>query len=179
MTEFGREYGEGLYALCAEEHIERETLDELRALCDAFRENPDFIRLLSNMSLSKEERVGIADRALRGQVHPYVLNFIMILTERGAAYAFQECVAAYQACYNDAHRIVEAEVTTAKALTDAQREKLMQKLRAMTGKDVALRENVDASVLGGVLLQMDGKRYDNTLRQRLNDIRRSIAGEEA
>lgn len=179
MTEFGREYGEGLYALCAEEHIEKDVLEELLSLCAAFDENPDFLRLLSNMSMSKEERVDIADKALRGQVDQYVLNFLKILVERGAAYAFRECAAAYQECYNAAHRIVEADVTTARPLTEEQRRKLTEKLRAMTGKDVVLRETVDETVLGGVLLQMDGKRYDNTLRQRLNDIRQAISGEDA
>jgi len=179
VTDFDREYGEGLYALCEEEHIERQTLDELLSLRAAFDENPDFIRLLSNLSISKEERVGIADQALRGQAHPYVLNFLKILVERGAAYAFSECVKAYQACFNASHRIVEADVTTARPLTADQREKLLEKLRAMTGKEVALREQVDEKVLGGVLLQMDGKRYDNTLRQRLNDIRQAISGEDA
>ncbi len=177
MTEFGREYGDGLYALCAEEQIEKTVLDELRALRQLFRENPDFIRLLSNMSVSKAERVGIADSALRGQVNPYVLNFIKILIERGAMYDYADCFDAYQACYNADHHVAEAEVTTARALSDEQRGRLIRKLSDMTGKEVVLKESIDASVLGGVLLQMDGKRYDNTLRHRLDDIRQSIAGE--
>lgn len=177
MTEFGREYGDGLYALCAEEQIEKPVLDELRALRALFRQNPDFIRLLSNMSISKEERVGICDAALRGQVHPYVLNFVKILIERGAVHAFFDCFDAYQERYHTEHHVVEAEVTTAQALSDQQRGRLIRKLSDMTGKEVVLKERLDASVLGGVLLQMDGKRYDNTLRHRLDDIRHSIAGE--
>lgn len=179
MTEFGREYGDGLYALCAEEKIEKDVLEELQALKALFRENGDFIRLLSNLSMSKEERVGIVDRALRGQTHPYVLNFLKILVERGAASSFDDCFAAYRAAYNEAHRVAEAEVTTAQPLSAEQRERLCKKLAEMTGKKVVLKEKVDASVLGGVLLQMDGKRYDNTLRQRLSDIRHAIAGEGA
>jgi F-type H+-transporting ATPase subunit delta len=179
VTEFAREYGEGLYALCEEERIEQQVLDELLSLRAAFDENPDFLRLLSNLSISKEERVSIADQALRGQIHQYVLNFIKILVERGAAYAFRECTQVYEGCFNQSRRIVEADVTTARPLTHEQRSRLLDKLRAMTGKEVALHEQVDEGVLGGVLLQMDGKRYDNTLRQRLNDIRQAISGQDA
>ena len=78
MTEFGREYGEGLYALCAEEKIEKDSLQALTVLGDAFKSNDQFIKLLSNMALSKEERVKIADDAFRGQIHEYLLNFIKI-----------------------------------------------------------------------------------------------------
>ena len=79
MTEFGREYGEGLYALCAEEHIERDALREVQALKESFRENGDFIRLLGNLTLPKEQRVAIVDDTLKGSVHEYVLNFLKIL----------------------------------------------------------------------------------------------------
>ena len=177
MTEFGREYGEGLYALCAEEKIEKDSLQALTALGDAFKSNDQFIKLLSNMALSKEERVKIADDTFRGQIHEYLLNFIKILVERGAMYEFPECVKAYQECYNREHRVVEAEVTTAKPLTEEQKEKLLQRLKEMSGREVVIKEKIDPSILGGVLLQMDGKRYDNSVLYRLKTIRQAISGE--
>ena len=174
MTEFGREYGDGLYALCAEEKITDEVLSQLSELKALFRENPDFIRLLSNMSIPKTERVQVADRALQGQVHPYVLNFVKLLVERGAVYEFGSCESAYRESYQADHRISEASVTTAKPLTDEQRRKLTDKLRQMTGRQIQLKETTDPSVLGGVLLELDGRRYDNTIRHRLSDIRQAI-----
>lgn len=177
MTEFGREYGEGLYALCAEERIERDALQQTQSLKEAFRENEDFLRLLGNMTLSKEQRVQIVDDTFKGSVHDYVLNFLKLLVERGAIHEFSECAAAYRACYNREHGVVEAEVTTAQPLNEGQRQKLTQKLQDMTGKEVVIKEKVDASVLGGVLLRMDGKRYDNTVAHRLKAIKQAMAGE--
>ena len=177
MTEFGREYGDGLYALCAEEKITEPVLLEMQELKTLFRQNPDFIRLLSNMSLPKQERLHIVDEALRDQVHPYVLNFLKLLVERGAVYEFESCESAYRESYQADHQISEAHVTTAKPLSDAQREELIAKLRKMTGKQIKLTENLDPSLLGGVLLEMDGRRYDNTIRHRLEDIRQAIRQE--
>lgn len=177
MTEFGREYGDGLYALCAEENIAPAVLEELQCLKSAFRQNPDFIRLLSNMSLGKEERVAIVDETLRGQVHPYVLNFLKILVERGAIYAFDACEKAFHESYNADHHVVEAEVTTARPLDDAQRKRLVEKLRSLSGKEIVLKEKTDPAVMGGVLLQMEGKRYDNTVRSRLQSIRQVLTEE--
>lgn len=178
MTEFGREYGEGLYTLCAEEKIDQDVQKELLALKQIFRENEDFVKLLGNLSISKEERVAIADAALKGQVHEYVLNFIKILVERGAVHAFSECVSTYQDCFNRDHQVSVAEVTTAKALSEAQRKQLLNRLKAMTGKEVVIKETIDPSVMGGVLLQMDGKRYDNTIRHRLTAIKQTMTGDE-
>lgn len=177
MTEFGREYGGGLYALCAEEKIEQGVLEQMQCLKDEFRQNPDFVRLLSNMSLTKQERVSIVDGALRGQIHDYLLNFLKLLVERGAVHAFDDCLLAFAEQYNSDHQVAEAEVTTARPLDEAQRKKLMDKIRGMTGKELVLKEKVDASVLGGVLLQLDGKRYDNTVRHRLDAIKQTMIGE--
>ena len=170
MTELAREYGDGLYLLAEEENLSREFLEQLLSLKSLFREQPDFVRLLGNMSLSKEERVKIIDSVLRGQVHPYVLNFLKILCERGALNEYEGCLAAFKTLYNQAHGIVEATVTTAVPLDDEQRARLSKKLSKMTEKLVVLNEKVDESLIGGVLLEMNGQRYDNTLKNRLKSI---------
>lgn len=170
MTELAREYGDGLYALTEEENISKEVLEQLITLKNLFREQPDFIRLLGNMSLSKQDRVQIIDQVLRGQVHPYLLNFLKILCERNALNEYEGCLSAFKTLYNQAHGIVEAMVTTAVALDDEQRARMTEKLSAMTGKTVVLNEKVDASLVGGVLLEMNGQRYDNTLKNRLKSI---------
>lgn len=177
MTEFGREYGEGLYTLCAEEKLDQAVLEEVQALQKAFRENEAFLHLLGNMTMSKEERVRIVDETFRGQIHEYTLNFLKILVERGAIHAFSECAAAYQESYFRDHQVAVAEVTTANALNEAQRKKLIDKLKKLTGKEIVIKEKIDPSVLGGVLLQMDGKRYDNTVRHRLAAIKQTITEE--
>ena len=124
MTDLAEEYGKGLYDLTEEEHISEDVLAQLRVLKGLFRDQPDFIRLLCNMSLAKEERTAILDGALRGQVHPYVLNFLKILCERGALHEFEGCVSAFTALYNQAHGIVEASVTTGVPLEEEQRTRL-------------------------------------------------------
>ena len=178
MTELAREYGDGLYALCAEEKLDGRALVDLAGLKRIFRQEKDFFRLLSNMSLSKEERVTILDNALRGQVHPYLLNFLKILCERGALYEFEGCESAFRENYNRDHRVLEAQATTGAPLDEAQRTQLIEKLKAMTGREICLTEKVDPAVIGGVMLEMDGKRYDNTLRGRLKQLKAKMAGED-
>ncbi len=177
MTEFGREYGEGLYTLCVEEKLDQTVLDEVRTIGKAFRENEAFLRLLGNMSMNKEERVKILDDTFKGQIHEYTLNFLKILVERGAIHAFSECAAAYQECYFRDHQVAVAEATTARPLNEEQKKRLRDKLKKLTGKEIVIKEKIDPSVLGGVLLQRDGKRYDNTVRHRLAAIKQTMVEE--
>ena len=83
MTEVGNVYGESLYELAKEEALCAQIGEQLTALREGFRQEPDFIRLLSSPNLTKAERCAVLDDSFRGKVHPYVLNFLKILTEKG------------------------------------------------------------------------------------------------
>ena len=80
MTEVGNVYGESLYELAKEENLTQEIGGQLKVLQQSFREEPDFVRLLSSPNLTKAERCQILDESFRDKVHPYLLNFLKILT---------------------------------------------------------------------------------------------------
>lgn len=171
MTQIGSVYGQALYDLAREEGLDEEILGQMKALDSCFAQEPDFLRLLSVPNLSKEERCRIVDDSFRGKVHPYVLNFVKILTEKGYVRHFSECVTAYREQYNEDHGILPVQAVTAVALTPEQSEKLSGKLARITGKTVELSNRVDPECLGGVRLDYDGKRVDDTVSHRLDAIR--------
>lgn len=175
MTEFAKMYGGSLYELAAEEGADARILDELDQCAALLRENPDYLRLLSTPSLPKKERCGLLDEALRGEIHPYLLNFMKILCERGKLRQLAECARAYRLRYNDAHGILEATAVSAVALTDDQARRLREKLETVTGKQIDLHCKVDPAVLGGIRLDIDGTELDGTVKNRLSGLRSSIA----
>ena len=59
---------------------------------------------------------------------------------------------------------------TAFPLSDAQAEKLTGRLARITGRQIILRNRVDPTCLGGVRLDYDGKRLDDTVSHRLESI---------
>ena len=174
MTELAREYGEGLFDLAREENQLDVMHDELNALSGIFRAEPKYLRLLQSHALPKEERLNILDKAFRGKVHAYALNFMKLLLERGALYAFPDCARYYHGRWCEEKGIVEAKVVSAAPLTEAQRASLAKKLGEMSGRRVELIERVDPAVMGGLQVDMEGRRYDNTIRHRLALMRRHL-----
>ena len=63
---------------------------------------------------------------------------------------------------------------TAVALTKEQADKLSAKLSALTGKKIDLTNRVDPGILGGVRLDYDGKRLDDTVSHRLDSVRNML-----
>ena len=171
MTQVGSVYGEALYTLAQEESLSKQILDEISVLAQSFHAEPDFIRLLCTPNLSVQERCNILDDSFRGKVHPYVLNFLKILTEKGYMRHFFDCCKAYEEIYNRDNGILPVTAITAVSLNPAQAEKLTAKLCQLCGKQVKLYNRVDPDVLGGVRLVYDGKQVDDTVSHRLDTVR--------
>ena len=176
MTETAKMYGGSLYDLAAEEGLETRILGELDEVQQLLKQNPDYLRLLSTPSIPKKERCGLLDEALRGQVHLYVLNFLKILCEKGTLRELSGCARAFRVKYNQAHGILEATAVTAVPMSADQTARLHEKLEAVTGKTIDIRTKVDAAVLGGIRLDIEGTELDGTVKNRLASLRRSIAG---
>ena len=171
MTQVGNVYGEALYDLASSEGLSRNILQELTVLEESFRQNPEFLRLLAAQSLSKQERCSILDDSFRGKLHPYVLNFLKILTEKGYPKHFFDCVASYREHYNRDNGILPVTAVTAVPLSKEQSARLCRKLVTITGKTIQLTNKLEPSVLGGIRLDYDGKCLDGTIAQRLDAIR--------
>ena len=171
MTEIANVYGGALYDLARDENLSKDLLDQLNVLDQAFAQEPAFLRLLSSVAVSKKERCQIIEDSFRSNFHPYVLNFMKILTEKGYIRHFPECCKTYKERYNTDNGILPVTAVTAVPLSDALRQKLADKLTSITGKSIDLECRVDPECLGGVRLDYDGKRLDDTVSHRLDSIR--------
>ncbi len=167
-------YGGSLYDLAAEEKQERDLLEEMQGVQHLLRENPQYVALLSEPSIPKEKRLELLDQAFRTELKPYLLNFLKLITERGLLFQYAGMCRAYEQRFNKAHNIAEALVRTAVPLEEAERGKLKEALEKQSGKQVVLKERIDASLLGGMVVEMDGKTLDGSVAGRLLAIRKKV-----
>ena len=174
MTRAQVVYAEALYDLAKDEALGTYILEEIKTLDCAFEQEKDFLRLLSTPNLSIEERIAIIDNSFRGKVHAYTLNFLKLITEKGYIRSFHECAVAYRDLYNRDNGILPVKVVTAQPLTSQQALRLKVRLGSITGKVIELIEQVDPACLGGIRLDYDGKRVEDTVAGRLEAVRKTL-----
>lgn len=175
MTQTAKNYGDALYELARDEGLAEQLFSQLAGVDALIAENPDYLRLLSSPTLTKAERCAALDEAFSGRVHPYVLSTLKLLCERGHIRELRGCCTQYRRRRNEDAGIVEATAVTAVPLTPSLRRKLTDKLESVTGKQIDLQLRVDPSVLGGVRLELEGKQFDGTVRQRLDGLRKTLS----
>jgi F-type H+-transporting ATPase subunit delta len=72
------------------------------------------------------------------------------------------------------HDVLTGEVTSAVALNDAQRTRIIEDLQAKYGRTLELRFHVDPSIIGGLIIRVGDQVLDNSLRARLSVIQRNM-----
>lgn len=174
MTQTARLYGGSLYDLAAEEQLTGTVMEQMTEVRQLFRENPDYLRLLSEPSIPKEERTKLIDEAFGTQAERYLVNFIKLLCERNLLGEYAGCCDEFTRRYNADHNIAEAVVTSAVALSSSQMEALKARLEKLSGKQVSLVQKTDPSVVAGLRVEIEGKQLDGTVQSRLSGISRKL-----
>ena len=174
MTERSRVYGSSLYDLAVEEKITEPIREQMLAIKQILRDNPDYIRLLSEPSIKKVERLGLIDKAFGGSCEKYLVSFIKLLCERGLLGEYEGCCETFTKRYNEDNNTSEAVVTSAVPLSDSQLKALKAKLESISGRKISLTTKTDAKVLAGLKVELDGKQLDGTVSGRLSGIKRKL-----
>ncbi len=174
MNDAAKEYGGALFELAHEEGIDKDILSEVRVIRELFKENPDYVKLLSSPNVPKDERLACIDGLLSERVHPYFLNFLKIITERNHIRSVFGCFDEFERLYYESHGIICARAESAVPLTESQKERITERLAAQFGAEIELSCTVDPSLIAGVRLIVNNKLFEGSVKAKLSAIGDSL-----
>lgn len=146
--------------------------DELRAFALLVGEHAELQQALRHPGLGADQRQRVLSAvAERAGATALLRRLVDLLAARDRWALLPDVADAYAERANAARGVVSAEAVSAVALPDPQ----SRALAAALGDAVELRTRVDPAVLGGVLVSVDGRTYDGTVRTRLANLRRRLA----
>ena len=171
MKELGYEYGKALFALALENDKVEAYKNALSFVAEIFKAEEAYYAFLQNPAIPAKERSACIAQALEKALPREVLSFLQLLCEKGRMSSFFEAAETYYMLYDAAYRIANVSVTSAVLLTDEEKKKLENKLETVAKKAIAATYTVDPSLLGGIVIEIDGKIIDGSLRHRLKEIK--------
>lgn len=171
MTETSKEYATALFMLAKENKNERDVSASLATVLDLFQQNPEYVDFLASPSIPKRERIAAIEQALSGNVQDYVVFFVQLLCERGHIRSFEKCVKEFETLYQMSENVSTAQVISVVPLSESEKEQLKSKLEALSGHSVVLECSLDSSLMGGIIVHMDGKVLDGSLKHRLYGVK--------
>lgn len=145
---------------------------ELNSLIDDVLErHPDFQQILMSDLIGRDDKLGIIDRVIAPQVTDFFANFLRVLVRHGRIGLLPQIRSVLTRLQEEAAGKQRVRVRTARPLTEISRSEIYSRIRNTFGFEPVLQETVDASLLGGVVLQVGDTIYDSSLRSRLRQLR--------
>ncbi len=152
-------------------------LREREQAVEAILGGPAFERLLE-AAIAAVPHPEANPETVRRQVTELVVRqvrrLVTLLVERRRVALLPRVVEAYRALLYARRGIVEAEVVSAAPLIEAERVALRERLEGLTDRRVELRERVDPSLLGGLVVRIGDRLYDASVRGRLERLRSQL-----
>lgn len=148
---------------------------DVAALDAAITDSADLRTLLTSPLYSREQQgAAIAAVAKKMKLQPTVANVMELLAAKRRLFVLPQLVSTLRDRLAEERGEVTADVTTAKALTKAQSDKLAKTLKDQFGKAVTIQETVDESIIGGLIVKVGSKMIDTSIASKLNALQNSM-----
>ena len=155
-------YAKALFALGQQEGMAKleQYGENLSALEGVLEDSPELVRLFHIPVISVAEKQKVLSQVLdKLDVDPMIKNFCSLLAE------------AFGKLLDEAWGVVRGKLLTAVSLSKEQQAGILARLEKQTSKQIALKFEVDPSILGGVVLQVGDNVLDASLRAQLAILR--------
>jgi F-type H+-transporting ATPase subunit delta len=171
-----KRYARAMVELAREQNMLAPWSDELARVAAAFEE-PRLRPLLLSPAIEHEARVRTATAVAAALgVSAMVGNLVGVLAERNRVALLPDVVRWYDSFLDDALDRARITIRSAAPLSPAERNELVELARRLTGRrEILASTEVDADLLGGIVLDIGGTVYDGSVRTQLARLTKDMA----
>lgn len=174
-TSIAARYATAVYEIAKDGNAVASLETDLGALKTALSESEDFRALIHSPIYSRDEQgAAISAIAAKMGLSDTMANTLALMAQNRRLFVLPQLVTTLRDIIAAEKGEVTAEVTSAKALTKTQAEKLAKTLTASTGKTVTLDATVDESLIGGLIVKVGSRMVDTSIRAKLNSLQNAM-----
>lgn len=169
-------YGDALFEVALEEDKLDRFLEEVKTVKAAIDENQDLFKLMSHPKVVKEEKIKVVEDIFSGKVSRELVGLIRMIVDKGHFEQIDSVFTYFIDEVKEYRNIGTAYVTSALELTDAQKSAIEKRLLETT-KYVTfeMHYNVDAAIIGGLVIRIGDRVVDSSVRTKLADLTRELS----
>ena len=172
----------GRYALAVFElAVETKSIDavqrDLQALKTMLAESADLARLVRAPVFARDDQAkGMRAVMAAAGADILTVRFVALLCAKRRLFLLPDVIRDFNTLVEREKGEIEAQVISARPLSNAQTEELKRVLKGKLGRDPLLKTDVDPMLLGGLVVKIGSRMIDSSLRSKLNGIRLAMRG---
>ncbi len=168
-------YAQALFDICKEAGDLEALEADADALAGALDASDDLRAVIASPRVGRDEMVAMVG-ALAGAMglSKMTANTLGLMAEKRRLFTLPQFVSRLHAMIAAEKGEVEAQVTSAVALSDEQKTKIADLLRVRFGRNIKLNTSVDEELIGGLIVKVGSKMIDTSIRTRLANLQNAM-----
>ncbi|MFJ8263082.1 F0F1 ATP synthase subunit delta [Rummeliibacillus sp. NPDC094406] len=169
-------YAKALFQLAQEHNLLNEVTEDLREVKIAFGENGNLFQLLDSPKIETDKKKEMLSE-LFASVQPIIVNALKLLVDKKRIHEVVSVIDAFVAQANDAQGVADAVVFSTRTLAEEEKQRISTAFAQKVGKNALhITNEIDASLLGGIRVQIGNQIYDNSVATKLAGLKRELIG---
>jgi F-type H+-transporting ATPase subunit delta len=170
-AEIAEPYAQALMAVAQSNNQVDRIADDVNDFLAAWSASADLRQGLTSPVIKPESKKNILRQLAGDQLHPYTLNFLLLLIDRGRSLFIPDVLNQFKVLVRQLRKTVLAEVTSAVELNEDQQNGIRDRVKGMVqAENVELNVSVDPDLIGGVVIKVGSQVIDASLRTQLRRI---------
>ena len=174
--QLGRLYAQALIGAAASAGAIDEVVGQFADFVKAISEHSVLREVFASPRIKVDEKIRVLERLIGQQVNPVLLRFLKVAADRNRLGFLSEMSQAALEMRDEAMGRVVAFVRTATPMNDQLRGEVRDQISRTVAKEVVLRESVDSTLIGGVVVRVGDTVYDGSIAGRLQRMKQSVRG---
>ena len=173
-TVLARRYAKALFEIALERKMLGKVREELSAFSYLLEKDVSLRNFLFSPEHSRASQKKAVEKAFADRFSAVFFNFILVLLEKRRQSLIHDIMTAFEVLHDRHLRKMRALAITAVPMDEKTLEQLRASLSKSMDMDMELQNRVDPEILGGVVIQVEGKVLDGSIRQHLLRMREKI-----
>ena len=168
-----KSYGIALFESLQEKKIDlNQALIELTQIEEIIEDNK-INKFLVHPNIDKNEKIRIMEEALK-KFNKTVSSFILVLIENDRISELKGIIESFQEELYELNGIINVEIITKEELSKDLSKKIIKYLESSYQKKVISKETVDETILGGIIVKVNGMVTDDSILNKLKAIKDAV-----
>jgi F-type H+-transporting ATPase subunit delta len=166
-SDIAKVYADALFDLAQQADAVDEVCAQLQELVNLQEQDPQLAAFLNSLMVDHEQRERSLEHMFRGRLNDSLLSTLQVMNQHGRAGLLPQLLRAFVLRIEDARGEIEVTAISAVNLTDVEQAYVKTLAANLSGKQPLIEYRVDPDIVGGLVLEMGGYRYDDSIRHQL------------
>ncbi len=168
-------YGDALLELVTEKGNIDDMFEEVRALSEILKDNPDYVELINNPRIDMDNKIDAIENVFKGRLSDDLTGFLVIVVSKGRFSEIDKIFEYFMDEVNKLKGVGTAYVTTPMELSAEEKKKVEERLLQTTSyKSMNMNYVIDESLIGGMRIKIGDRVVDSSVSTKIAKLKQSL-----